>query len=91
MFCEPIGHVQERGDYQYSWQPQKMRQEDLLAAQKMAEKVTADLGGSGIFGVEFFVTSTEVIFSELSPLICMQEQYWGCRFLKLIALRVLAQ
>jgi phosphoribosylglycinamide formyltransferase 2 len=67
IFCEPIGHVQERGDYQYSWQPQKMREEDLKAAQKMAEKVTADLGGSGIFGVEFFVTSTEVIFSELSP------------------------
>ena len=67
IFCEPIGHVQERGDYQYSWQPQQMNPESLKAAQEMAAKVTADLGGSGIFGVEFFVTKDEVIFSELSP------------------------
>jgi phosphoribosylglycinamide formyltransferase 2 len=67
IFCEPIGHVQERGDYQYSWQPQQMNPESLKAAQEMASKVTADLGGSGIFGVEFFVTKDEVIFSELSP------------------------
>lgn len=67
LFCDPIGHVQERGDYQYSWQPQAMKPEFLTAAQAMAEKVTANLGGAGIFGVEFFVTQDEVIFSELSP------------------------
>jgi len=67
IFCEPIGHVQERGDYQYSWQPQLMNHESLKAAQDMAAKVTADLGGAGLFGVEFFVTKDEVIFSELSP------------------------
>jgi len=67
LFCEPIGHVQERGDYQYSWQPQPMLPSYLLAAQEMADKVTADLGGAGLFGVEFFVTQDEVIFSELSP------------------------
>jgi len=67
LFCDPIGHVQERGDYQYSWQPQAMKAEHLSAAQEMARKVTSDLGGAGIFGVEFFVTRDEVIFSELSP------------------------
>ena len=67
LFCLPIGHVQERGDYQYSWQPQAMKPDYLQAAQDMAEKVTADLGGAGLFGVEFFVTANEVIFSELSP------------------------
>ena len=67
IFCDPIGHVQERGDYQYSWQPQAMRADFLAAAQEMAARVTADLGGTGIFGVEFFVTRDEVIFSELSP------------------------
>ncbi len=67
LFCPPIGHVQERGDYQYSWQPQPMKLDFLKAAQDMADKVTTDLGGAGLFGVEFFVTATEVIFSELSP------------------------
>ena len=67
VFCQPIGHVQERGDYQYSWQPQSMKPAYLKAAEQMAEKVTADLGGAGLFGVEFFVTKDEVIFSELSP------------------------
>ncbi len=67
IFCQPIGHVQERGDYQYSWQPQAMRPAYLKAAEEMAEKVTSDLGGAGLFGVEFFVTQDEVIFSELSP------------------------
>ena len=67
VFCPPIGHVQERGDYQYSWQPQGMTPEQIQAAQDMAEKVTTDLGGAGLFGVEFFVTKDEVIFSELSP------------------------
>ena len=67
VFCPPIGHVQERGDYQYSWQPQAMNMAHLKAAQDMAEKVTAVLGGAGLFGVEFFITRDEVIFSELSP------------------------
>jgi phosphoribosylglycinamide formyltransferase 2 len=67
LFCPPIGHVQERGDYQYSWQPQDMTAAQVKAAQDMAEKVTTDLGGAGLFGVEFFVTKDEVIFSELSP------------------------
>jgi phosphoribosylglycinamide formyltransferase 2 len=67
LFCAPIGHVQERGDYQYSWQPQPMKLDFLKAAQAMADKVTTDLGGAGLFGVEFFVTANEVIFSELSP------------------------
>lgn len=67
IFCQPIGHVQERGDYQYSWQPQAMKPTYLKAAEEMAEKVTSDLGGAGLFGVEFFVTQDEVIFSELSP------------------------
>jgi phosphoribosylglycinamide formyltransferase 2 len=67
LFCPPIGHVQERGDYQYSWQPQGMTPTQIQAAQDMAEKVTTDLGGAGLFGVEFFVTKDEVIFSELSP------------------------
>jgi phosphoribosylglycinamide formyltransferase 2 len=67
LFCPPIGHVQERGDYQYSWQPQGMTPTQIQAAQDMADKVTTDLGGAGLFGVEFFVTKDEVIFSELSP------------------------
>ncbi|MDG5493829.1 formate-dependent phosphoribosylglycinamide formyltransferase [Niveispirillum sp. BGYR6] len=67
VFCPPIGHRQERGDYQESWQPMAMRADLLAKAQEMAAKVVNDLGGHGIFGVEFFVTQDEVIFSELSP------------------------
>ena len=67
VFCPPIGHRQERGDYQESWQPQAMDPTLLADAQAMARKVTDNLGGAGIFGVEFFVTSSEVVFSELSP------------------------
>ncbi|RDI59599.1 formate-dependent phosphoribosylglycinamide formyltransferase [Microvirga subterranea] len=66
-FCEPIGHRQERGDYQESWQPTPMTDKLLVEAKDMAEKVVDNLGGYGIFGVEFFVTKDEVIFSELSP------------------------
>jgi phosphoribosylglycinamide formyltransferase 2 len=67
-FCDPIGHFQERGDYQYSWQPAKCSKEVISDAQDAARKMVLDLGGSGIFGVEFFVTkSDQVIFSELSP------------------------
>ncbi|MCG7394110.1 formate-dependent phosphoribosylglycinamide formyltransferase [Microvirga sp. ACRRW] len=66
-YCEPIGHRQERGDYQESWQPTPMTEKLLADAQEMARKVVDNLGGYGIFGVEFFVTKDEVIFSELSP------------------------
>jgi len=67
IFCSPIGHRQERGDYQESWQPAEISQAQILKAQEIAIKVTDALGGAGIFGVEFFITKDEVIFSELSP------------------------
>ena len=67
IFCPPIGHRQERGDYQESWQPAQIKPEQILAAQAIAKTVTDALGGAGIFGVEFFITADEVIFSELSP------------------------
>lgn len=67
LFVAPIGHRQERGDYMESWMPAKISPAQLKAAQKMARKVTDHLGGAGIFGVEFFLTKKEVIFSELSP------------------------
>ncbi|MCP1470621.1 phosphoribosylglycinamide formyltransferase 2 [Sphingobium sp. OAS761] len=66
-FCPPIGHRQERGDYQESWQPTPMSNAALAAAQDMARKVVDNLGGYGIFGVEYFVKGEDVIFSELSP------------------------
>ena len=66
-FCPPIGHRQERGDYQESWQPAAMSDAALREAQAMAARVVDDLGGYGLFGVEFFVKGDEVIFSELSP------------------------
>jgi phosphoribosylglycinamide formyltransferase 2 len=67
IFCPPIGHRQERGDYQESWQPAGISKEKLQEAEAIATKVTDALGGAGIFGVEFFITQDEVIFSELSP------------------------
>jgi phosphoribosylglycinamide formyltransferase 2 len=67
LFCPPIGHRQERGDYQESWQPMSMKEEHLIEAQNMSDKVTAALKGSGIWGVEFFVGKNGVYFSELSP------------------------
>jgi phosphoribosylglycinamide formyltransferase 2 len=67
LFCPPIGHRQERGDYQESWQPMPMNTEHLKEAQDMAAKVTAALGGAGIWGVEFFITAEGAYFSELSP------------------------
>ncbi|MAE20916.1 MAG: phosphoribosylglycinamide formyltransferase 2 [Pseudomonas sp.] len=66
-FCAPIGHRQEDGDYQESWQPQAMTDEALAKAQQIAETVTTELGGRGLFGVELFVKGDEVIFSEVSP------------------------
>ena len=67
LFCAPIGHRQERGDYQESWQPARVSDKDLEEAQDMARKVTEALGGAGLFGVEFFLTNEGVYFSELSP------------------------
>ncbi len=66
-FCAPIGHRQEAGDYVESWQPQPMGEAALRQAEKMAELVTDNLGGRGLYGVEFFVRGEDVIFSELSP------------------------
>ena len=67
LFCPPIGHVQIGGDYRESWQPYQISEKDLKDAQDMARKVTAALTGAGIWGVEFFLTDTGVVFSELSP------------------------
>ncbi len=67
LFCPPIGHRQERGDYQESWQPMTMQEAHLQEAQNMAKEVTNALGGSGVWGVEFFIAKDDVYFSELSP------------------------
>lgn len=66
-FCEPIGHVQVKGDYVESWQPQPMSTQALESARAMAKTVTDDLGGQGLFGVECFVKGDRVWFSEVSP------------------------
>ncbi|ROT95770.1 formate-dependent phosphoribosylglycinamide formyltransferase [Marinobacter sp. R17] len=66
-FCDPVGHIQEDGDYRESWQPHPMSQKALDRAQEIADKVTEDLGGYGIFGVELFVKGDDVYFSEVSP------------------------
>ena len=67
LYCPPIGHRQERGDYQESWQPMTMEDSHLKEAEEIANKVTKALGGSGIWGVEFFIGKEGVYFSELSP------------------------
>ncbi len=67
LFCDPVGHRQEDGDYRESWQPQAMKAAALAAAQRQAAAITGALGGRGVFGVEFFVRGAEVIFSEVSP------------------------
>jgi phosphoribosylglycinamide formyltransferase 2 len=72
IFCNPIGHVQERGDYQYSWQngmslDHVINYPQLDEAERICKLITDELGGAGVFGVEFFITNKEVIFSELSP------------------------
>lgn len=66
-FCEPIGHLQIDGDYRESWQPHPMSQRSLERSRAIAQSVTGNLGGSGIFGVELFVKGDEVWFSEVSP------------------------
>jgi phosphoribosylglycinamide formyltransferase 2 len=67
LFCPPIGHRQERGDYQESWQPVAISEQDYNDACEMAKKVTTVLTGAGLWGVEFFLTGKGVYFSELSP------------------------
>jgi phosphoribosylglycinamide formyltransferase 2 len=67
LFCAPIGHRQERGDYQESWQPVQLPAGYEDDARHMAAQVTKALGGAGIWGVEFFITAEGVVFSELSP------------------------
>ncbi|HYJ52084.1 MAG TPA: formate-dependent phosphoribosylglycinamide formyltransferase, partial [Allosphingosinicella sp.] len=67
LFCPPIGHRQELGDYRESWQPMAMSPAALGQAQDMARRIVDDLGGRGVFGVEFFIAGDEAIFSELSP------------------------
>ncbi len=67
LFCPPIGHRQERGDYQESWQPAVISSGEIQTAREMADKVTRALGGAGLWGVEFFLAEDGVVFSELSP------------------------
>tara|TARA_B100000035_G_scaffold314482_1_gene330894 strand:- start:3922 stop:5118 length:1197 start_codon:yes stop_codon:yes gene_type:complete len=67
LYCEPIGHRQEDGDYVESWQPQPMNEKALVTSKEIAEKVTSALGGLGIFGVELFIKEDQVWFSEVSP------------------------
>ena len=66
-FCEPIGHIQEQGDYRQSWQPQAMSEKALKTAKEIASSVTQALGGVGLFGVELFVQGDKVWFCEISP------------------------
>lgn len=66
-FCAPIGHRQEKGDYRESWQPHPMAEAALAEARRMAETITAALGGRGLFGVELFIQGDRVLFSEVSP------------------------
>jgi len=66
-YCDPIGHVQVNGDYVESWQPQPMSDVALAKAREIAAKITAELGGRGVFGVELFVKGGDVWFSEVSP------------------------
>jgi len=67
LFCPPIGHIQKRGDYQQSWQPAQVIDKHISEAQEMATKVTKELKGEGLWGVEFFICDDGVVFSELSP------------------------
>ena len=66
-FCEPIGHIQENGDYRESWQPQQMTAQAILNSQAIAKKITDAMGGLGLFGVELLISGDEVWFSEVSP------------------------
>jgi phosphoribosylglycinamide formyltransferase 2 len=82
-FCAPIGHRQVHGDYHESWQPQPMPAPVLRESERIAERVTSELGGRGIFGVELFVKGETVLFSEVSPrphdtgMVTMATQVWS--------------
>lgn len=82
-FCAPVGHLQVKGDYVESWQPQRMNPKALARAQEIAAKVTGALGGRGLFGVELFVKGDDVWFSEVSPrphdtgLVTLMSQYFS--------------
>ena len=67
VFCEPIGHIQQDGDYIFSWQPMNMSELAKQKSEEIAKKITDGLGGRGIFGVELFVKGDDVYFSEVSP------------------------
>jgi phosphoribosylglycinamide formyltransferase 2 len=67
VFCEPIGHIQQKGDYVENWQPQPMSQTARQRAQDIARAITGNLGGRGLFGVELFIKGDQVWFSEVSP------------------------
>src|SRR4051794_1590045 len=67
LFCAPVGHRQEAGDYRTSWQPAALSEGALFSARNQARKIVTALGGHGIFGVEFFIRGEQAIFSELSP------------------------
>jgi len=67
LFCPPVGHRQERGDYQESWQPERLSAIALAESERQSAAITEALGGTGLFGVEFFIRGDEVIFSEVSP------------------------
>ena len=67
LFCAPIGHRQESGDYRESWQPQQMSEQALAKAQQVARSITDALGGRGVFGVELFIKGDQVWFNEVSP------------------------
>lgn len=67
VFCPPIGHVQEDGDYIQSWQPHVMTEEQIKEAEEISKKITDELGGYGLFGVELFITDNGIYFSEVSP------------------------
>jgi phosphoribosylglycinamide formyltransferase 2 len=66
-FCPPVGHIQRDGDYIESWQPHAMTEQQLQEAQNIARQITDALGGTGLFGVELFLTSQGIYFSEVSP------------------------
>ena len=67
IFCLPIGHLQTNGDYQCSWQPLEIKESLIFEAKRMTSLILNNLNGAGLYGVEFFIKGSEVIFSELSP------------------------
>ena len=67
IFCLPIGHLQSNGDYQCSWQPLEIKESLIIEAKRMTSRILNNLNGAGLYGVEFFIKGSEVIFSELSP------------------------